>query len=105
LVEVLAVGSPERGGRHLQFAALEGLDVLHAALAVAALAHDDRPVMVLQAGGDDLAAAGAAAVDQANHREIEVAAVVLAGIRLLPTDARLDGYDQAIVDVEVGNLD
>src|SRR5436305_683483 len=38
LVEVLAVGPPEGGRRQLQLPALEGLDVLHAALAVAALA-------------------------------------------------------------------
>src|SRR5208282_2276735 len=107
LIQVLAIGPPERGGGQLDLAAggLERHDVLHAALAVTALADDDRPVMVLQAGADDLAATGAAAVDQADHREAQIAAVVLAAVGMFLADARLDGHDQAVVDEQIGDFD
>src|SRR5207253_1849396 len=103
LVQVHAVGPPERGDGHLELAAVEGLDVLHAALAVAALAHDDRPLVVLEAGRDDLAGAGAAAVDQADHFEVQVAALVPALVLLLLADARPNADDRPLVDEHVGN--
>src|SRR5262249_46325135 len=74
LVEILAAGPPERCDGDLDLATVEVLNVLHASLAVGALAHDDRPLMVLETGRDDLAGAGAHAVDQADHRETQLAA-------------------------------
>src|SRR5262249_29705144 len=104
LVQVLAVGPPEGGDRHLELAALERGDVLDAALAVAALAHDQGPALVLEAGREDLAAAGAAAVHHADHGEVEVAAGVPAVERLLLADPRPDRHDQAVVDEQVGDV-
>ncbi len=70
-MDVLAAGPQVAGGGQLQgaLAALQLDDVLHAPLAPGALADDDRPLVVLQAGRDDLAGAGAVAVDQHRHRE------------------------------------
>src|SRR5262249_19777472 len=58
-VDVLAGGPPVARRRQLQGAlvALHRDDVLHAALAVTALAHDDGPLVVLEGGRDDLAGA------------------------------------------------
>src|SRR5579871_2487467 len=103
-VEVLAGRPPEGGVGQFDLAALERLDVLYTALAVAALAHDDGPVVVLQAGGHDLAAAGAVAVDQAHHREVEQAVFVLALVLRLPPHPWLDGNDQAVVDEDVRDV-
>src|SRR5262249_5939419 len=55
-------------------------------------------------GGNNLAAAGALAIHQADHREVEQAAVVLAVHRIFATDARPDGDDQAVVDEQVGDV-
>src|SRR6266478_6392515 len=83
-VEVAAAGPPERRRGQLEPAArLERVDRLHAAFAVAARADDDGPAMVLQACTDDLAGTGAAAVDQAHHREGGVAAVAFADVARL----------------------
>src|SRR4029079_2632796 len=106
LVQVLAVGSPERRGGELDLTARarEGLHVLHAALPVAALAEDDGSLVVLQTGRHDFAAAGAAVVDHADHREVEIAAFPGAAVGLLLADAWLDRDDQTIVDEKVGDL-
>src|SRR5215831_11266450 len=99
-MDILAAGPPVGGDGQLHLAAVEAADVLHAAFAVAALADDDGPLVVLQARRDDLAGAGAMAVDEDRHRVIEgdllLRLLVMAGVRLLFADAGADGHDQAI---------
>src|SRR5690242_7365674 len=73
LVQVLLAGPPEGGRRHLQLALTKPLDVLHPALAAAALADEQCPMVILETGADDLAAASALAVNQADHGEVEQA--------------------------------
>src|SRR5262249_21618372 len=65
-VDVLAARPPVAGGGELQrgTAAFQFDNVLDAALAVTALPDDDRAQVVLQGRGDDLAGAGAVAVQQ-----------------------------------------
>src|SRR5262249_4948468 len=104
LVEVLAVRPPERRRRQLQLASLERLNILDAPLAVATLTHDDGAEMVLEASRDDFASAGAHAVDQANHRKVEVTPFMVTKLGLLATDSRTDGHNLAVVDKQVGDL-
>ena len=68
-VNVLAAGPPIAGGGQLEgaLAAFHFDDVLHAALAVAALADNDGPLMILQCGRHDFAGAGAVFVNQNGH--------------------------------------
>src|SRR5262249_20589640 len=100
-MNVLPTRPPIRGRRQLQDAraVLHGDDILDAALAIGPLAHDDGPAVILQACRDDLAGAGAHAVDEANHREIEVAVLVLTilGVFRAGASPRLDRNDQAVV--------
>src|SRR5262249_14953982 len=103
LVEVGAAGPPEGGDRDLELSAVKALNVLHAALAEAALAHDDGPLVILQARRDNFAGAGAALVHEADHGEVEVAADLLAAVRFHLADARADADDLAVVDEQVGN--
>src|SRR5205823_4395312 len=65
-VNVAAAGTPVAGGGELQStgAAFHRDDVLHATLAIAAFADDDGAKMILQGCRDDLAGAGAVAIDQ-----------------------------------------
>src|SRR5262245_13289340 len=73
-VEIAAIGPPKGGcGQFEPPASLEGMNGLHAAFAIAARAHDDRPAMVLQASGDDFAGAGASPVNQAYHGKRRIA--------------------------------
>src|SRR5262249_26695190 len=105
LVQVLAARPPERRDGQLDLAAVEVLDVLHAPLAVGALTHDDRPLVVLQAGRDDLAGAGAHAVDQADHREAQLAAArdaLHAVLQPQPRPTHAD--DRPLVDEQVADL-
>ena len=68
-VDVLAARPPVALRRQLQGRVVfHRIDVLHAALAEAALADDHRPAVVLQRGRDDLAGAGAVLVDQDGDR-------------------------------------
>src|SRR5262245_40547557 len=94
LVQVPAARRPEGGRGQLDLPAgeREFLDVLDASLAEAALAHDDGPAVVLQACGQDLTPGRGPVVYQANHREVEVAALVAALDRplLRPAIARAD---------------
>src|SRR5262249_26518099 len=103
--QVFAVGPPEGGDGDLEIAVLKLLDVLHAALPVAALADDQGPLMILKAGGDNLAAAGAVPVNKADHREVQITTFMVADIGFLVTDARPDRDDQAVVDEQVGHVD
>ena len=69
-VHVLAARPPPRLGGQLDGRLLIGSqaeEALHASLAVGPLADNDRPAVVLERRGDDLAGAGAVAVDQ--HRD------------------------------------
>src|SRR5262249_35813519 len=79
--------------------------VLHAALAEAAFADNDRTMMVLQAGTDDLTGAGTGAVDKNRNREAEQAAGRFAAEAVLLADAWLDRDNQAVVDEHVADLD
>src|SRR5260370_18940103 len=83
-VEVAAGRTPECRGGQLEFAlagiGVEPVDGLHAPLAVAAAADDDASAVVFQTGRDDLAGAGAAAVDQTHQREAGITAVGLADV-------------------------
>src|SRR6185437_9638601 len=105
LVKVLLARPPEGGRRHLDVAAIELQDVLHAALAVAAFADDTGAIVILQTGRHNLAAAGAVTVDQANHRETKHTAARPAIDLLLRYATLADAYDHAVIDVQVGNLD
>ena len=58
---ILSRGQTQRG------AIAQGQDALHGALAKRLLAHDHRALEILQAAGNDLGRAGAAAVDQHHH--------------------------------------
>src|SRR5262249_23215628 len=61
--------------------------------------------MILEASRDDFARAGAAAVDEADHREFKVAPVASAHVGGYFAVAVTDGNDQSVVDEQVGNLD
>ncbi len=67
---VFAVGSIIASHRQSKrtAAVLEGQNVLHGPFAVAPRSHDRRAIVVLQAGGDDLAGTGRVAVDQHGDR-------------------------------------
>src|SRR5262249_32778195 len=109
-IEVLAAGPPERRRGHLDLGAgrLEGLNVLDAPFSVAALADDDGTSVILETSGHDFAAAGAAAVDQADHGKIGESRVqvhVRSTIALLLADARANRHDQAIVHEQVADFD
>src|SRR5688500_4245952 len=69
-VEIFAVGPPRGavGVDESAAARLEGIMAGSVALAEAAFADDEGTLVVLKAGGDDLAAAGAVVVDEAGHR-------------------------------------
>ena len=101
LVDVLAARTPVGGGGHLELAAFEILNGLHAAFAVAAIAHDDGAAMVLQTGGDNLGAAGAVAVDQHYHGKLGEAAVAFAVVDVFLADARPDADDSAVIDEHI----
>src|SRR5262249_41387761 len=113
LIQILAARAPEGGGGKLQLATFEGLDVLHTPFAIASLAQNDGPAVILQTGGDDLAAAGTAAVDQADHGEVNESSSSVAALRGLFPVRRLapqsrpgsDRNNQSVVDEHVGNLD
>src|SRR5262245_46912082 len=78
------------------------MDVLYAALAERAFAHDDAPLLILDAGRENFASAGTATVDKRDYREIQQAAAVMAAIDLhLARVARPDGDYHAVVDEQV----
>src|SRR5262249_1922536 len=103
-VDVLAVGPEERGDGDLDLAApLELLDRLHAPLAVAAVPHNQGALVVLEAARQHLAGAGAVAVDEADHRAVELAPLRLAAEASLRPLAVLDRDDEPVVDEQVGD--
>src|SRR5262245_22261497 len=105
LVQVLAAWPPEGGNGVLDLAALERLNVLHAALAERPLADDGRPLVVLEAGRDDFAGAGALAVDQADHGEVRQSAELSAAPLIVDVVSRpADADDGTILDEQVGDL-
>src|SRR5262249_4906783 len=104
-VEVLAARPPEGSGRQFDFPALEWLDVLNASLAVAAFANDQGPAVILEARRDNFAAAGRVAIYHADHREIEVTALVRPRVVLFLPISGPDGDDETVIDEHVGNLD
>src|SRR5262249_17296257 len=77
---------------------------------VAALAHDHRSAVVLEAGGYDLAAAGTHAINQANHREfaegfLRILDIFRVGSLWPRTGTRLDCHDQSIVNEHIADFD
>src|ERR1700722_13191291 len=61
--------------------------------------------MILQAGRDNFAGARTGAVDEADHRKLDVAAVRLAEVGSLGAVARPDRDDQPILNEQVRDLD
>ena len=106
-VDVLAAGAMVAGGGQLQGAlAPFQLDhVLHAPFAPGALADDDRSVVILQTGRDDLAGAGAVVIHQHGHRKALERAVFLGVPHALRRVAPLGADDAAVGNEQVAGLD
>ena len=106
-VDVLAAGAKVAGGGELQgaVAVLQFDHVLHASLAPGALADDDRPLVVLQAGGHDLAGTGAVAVDQHDHGKALEGAFLVGVPDALGAVAALGADDPAFGNEQVADFD
>ena len=106
-MNVLSAGPVIAGGGQLEraFASFQFDDVLHAALAPGAFADDHGPLVVLQAGRQDFAGAGAIVVDQHDHGKALEGAVLLGLPDPLRRIASLGADDLAVGDEQVGHLD
>ena len=106
-VDVLARGAVVAGDGQLEdaVAVLELEDVLDRPLAVGPLADDRGPVVVLEAGRDDLGGRGRVLVDQDDHREVFVGPVLLGLVGLGDGVAPSVLTILPVVQEQVGDLD